>query len=76
MCVMCTYALHSFRPQNNSIYIYDVEGDALMQRQVLETSKPCTELAISPDGAWLAAGSTERNMIVFNISDGYKVRRL
>lgn len=58
--------------RNPAIYIYDVEGDTLVQRQVIQASKCPTEMAFSPDGAWLASGSDNRDLQLFDVNNSYK----
>jgi len=54
------------------LYIYDIEGDTIIQRQELDLTAPLTEISFSPDGAWLGAGSTGRNPLLLNVTNSYK----
>ena len=64
---------HTCIPQEPKLYIYDIEGDTITQRQEVDLSAPLTEIQFSPDGAYLGAGTSGRTPLLLDVSRSYKV---
>ncbi|KAJ3050240.1 WD repeat-containing protein 1 [Rhizophlyctis rosea] len=57
--------------EDNKVYIYTIAGTQLTQKSVLESNRGAvTSLAYSPNGVFLAAADTARNIIVYDAKSG------
>lgn len=59
------------------MHLYAIHGASLKsEEKVLEAKGPVTDLAYSPDGAFLAVTDANKVVTVFSVADGYGVRTM
>ena len=73
-CYTCT-CTNLAPAQDPKLYIYDIEGDSIVQRQDLDLSAPLTEITFSPDGAYLGAASTARAPLLLDANNSFNVSK-
>lgn len=60
--------------KDNKVHVLSLSGDVLKPSKVLDATGSVDALAYSPDGAYLAAGDSNRNVFVFDVAAGHQLK--
>lgn len=58
--------------EDPKLYIYEVDGSSIVQRQEISLSAATTEIKFSPDGKFLGAGTAGRAILLLDVESHYK----
>jgi len=54
------------------LYLYDIEGNSIVQRQEITLGAAATEIKFSPDGKLLGGATVGRAILLLNVEQSYK----
>jgi WD40 repeat protein len=58
--------------EDPKLYLYDIEGNSIVQRQEVNLTAATTEINFSPDGKLLGAATTGRAIFLLDVDKSYK----
>ena len=58
--------------EDPKLYLYDIEGNSIVQRQEIALSAAATEIKFSPNGKFLGAATVGRAILLLDVEKSYK----